>query len=223
MAMENLNNILESIQNVFKSRDSKEKELQHQKESLEMSIDTIRMEIDSLSYKALIEEDKEAIKEHEALKIELDNKLEELELTKAKIKALGKFEVSRDTRAKAAELYKVTQKEIDKKSKELGKFTTDYYKAKVELLKAAKGIIELHKEINLLPLEIKEVLDLIVPEDIGKTEEEIREYRENLRDPRYYLDLFEDNRLKYIDNKLPREDINQILNGNININPYSNK
>lgn len=217
-----LNDLIESIQKAFKVRDNKEKELHDLKLNLIESIDVINKKIDSLSYKALIEEDEAAIKEYEALKVELDQKRKELKLTEEKIKALDKFEVGIDTRKKAVEAYKSIQKEIDKNSKEIGKLTTDYYKAKAELVKVAKGIIELYKETNLLPLEIKDVLDLIDPEDIGKTEEELRNYKENLRlrEHMHYLDLFEDNRLKYLDNKVSWNDINQILNGDIRINPY---
>lgn len=220
MAIEGINTLIDSIQGVFKGRDSKKVELQKQEESLLKSVEDIKSSIDRLSYKALIEGDKKALKEYESLKEDLGAKERELEFIQEKFKALDKFEADKDMTKKALEIYKGTQKEIDARSKELGKATTDYYKAKAEMVKAAKIIIDLHQEINLLPLEIKSILDIINPEDIGKTKEDIEEYKKNLRDPRHYLDLFEDTRLKHIDNKVSRAEISQVLNGDIKINPY---
>lgn len=219
-----IENLIESIQAVFRGRDTKEKELHNQREGLAISIEAIRKNIDSLSYKALIEEEEVAIKEHEALKVELDTKVKELNVVDEKIKALGKFELSIDTRKNAVEIYKETQKAIDRKSKDLGKLTSDYYKAKVELAKKAREIDTLYKEINTLPLEVEKVLDLIVPEDIGKTEEDIREYKNRTNLGNNLSGLFEDSRYKHLDKNVSADEMRgQILNGNININPHSIK
>lgn len=220
MAIENL---IESIQAVFRGRDTKEKELHNQKESLTISIEAISKNIDSLSYKALIEEDEAAIKEHEALKVELDTKVKELKAIDEKIKALGKFEVSKDLRAKAAEAYKETQREMDKKSKELGKITTDFYKTKTELEKIVQHYVKVNREIELLPLQIQPMLDYINPEDIGKTEEDIKEYHNRANRDNYTYNLFENNRFKYQDKNVTREDIHRLYQGSISVNPYGQK
>lgn len=218
MAIENL---LESIKSVFQNKDTKEKELLEQKENIRLALENMKNRKDGLSYKALIEEDKQTMKEYESLNNEIEKKLEELNLIEEKIKALDKFKVSKDIKENAADIYKAIQKEIDNKSKELGEKADSYIKAKEEMKKTAIEITDLYKEINLLPLELGEIIDLIEPESIGKTDEELQEYKEILkrRDYDRYLYLFEDNRLKYTKD-FNRRDINQILNADIRINPY---
>ena len=218
MAIENL---LESIKSVFQHKDTKEKELLEQKENLSLAIDDLVNKKNGISYKALIEEDKQTMKEYENLNNEIEKKLEELNLIEEKIKALDKFKVSKDIKENAADIYKAIQKEIDNKSKELGKKADSYIKAREEMKKTAIEITDLYKEINLLPLELGEIIDLIEPESIGKTDEELQEYKEILkrRDYDRYLYLFEDNRLKHTKD-FNRRDINQILNADIRINPY---
>lgn len=218
MAIENL---IDSIKEVFKGRDSKKEEFENERLTILKDIDNLIGQRESLSYKALIEEDKEAIKEHEGIKVKLEIKQNELKALEEKVKALDKFELGADTRKKATDIYNEIQKEIDKKSKELGKKADIYTKARDEMKEVSLEIIKLYKDINLLPLELKEVIDLIEPESIRKTNEDIEKYKEILRSRNLdsYLYLFEDNRLKH-GKDISREDINQILNGTIIINPY---
>lgn len=216
-----IDNLIDSIKEVFRGRDSKKEEFENERLTILKDIDTLIEQRESLSYKALIEEDKEAIKEHEGIKVKLEIKQNELKALEEKVKALDKFELGADTRKKATDIYNEIQKEIDKKSKELGKKADIYTKARDEMKEVSLEIIKLYKDINLLPLELKEVIDLIEPESIRKTNEDIEKYKEILRSRNLesYLYLFEDNRLKH-GKDISREDINQILNGTIIINPY---
>lgn len=216
-----IDNLIDSIKEVFRGRDSKKEEFENERLTILKDIDNLIGQRESLSYKALIEEDKEAIKEHEGIKVKLEIKQNELKALEEKVKALDKFELGADTRKKATDIYNEIQKEIDKKSKELGKKADIYTKARDEMKEVSLEIIKLYKDINLLPLELKEVIDLIEPESIRKTNEDIEKYKEILRSRNLesYLYLFEDNRLKH-GKDISREDINQILNGTIIINPY---
>lgn len=216
-----IDNLIDSIKEVFRGRDSKKEEFENERLTILKDIDTLIEQRESLSYKALIEEDKEVIKEYEGIKVKLEIKQNELKTLEEKVKALDKFELGADTRKKATDIYNEIQKEIDKKSKELGKKADIYTKARDEMKEVSLEIIKLYKDINLLPLELKEVIDLIEPESIRKTNEDIEKYKEILRSRNLdsYLYLFEDNRLKH-GKDISREDINQILNGTIIINPY---
>lgn len=218
MAIENL---IDSIKEVFRGRDSKKEEFESERFKILKDIDTLVEKRESLSYKALIDEDKDAIKEHEGIKARLEIKQNELKALEEKVKALDKFELGVDTKKKAVDAYKEIQKEIDNNSIKLGKKLDAYTKARNELKAASLGVIELYKETNLLPLQLREVIDIIDPKDIGKTEEDIEEFKDILRTNRLerYLYLFEDNRLKHGKN-IKREEINQILNATIVINPY---
>lgn len=216
-----IDNLIDSIKEVFRGRDSKKEEFENERLTILKDIDTLIEQRESLSYKALIEEDKEVIKEYEGIKVKLEIKQNELKALEEKVKALDKFELGADTRKKATDIYNEIQKEIDKRSKELGKKADIYTKARDEIKEVSLEIIKLYKDINLLPLELKEVIDLIEPESIRKTNEDIEKYKEILRSRNLesYLYLFEDNRLKH-GKDISREDINQILNGTIVINPY---
>lgn len=216
-----IDNLIDSIKEVFRGRDSKKEEFENERLTILKDIDTLIEQRESLSYKALIEEDKEVIKEYEGIKVKLEIKQNELKALEEKVKALDKFELGADTRKKATDIYNEIQKEIDKRSKELGKKADIYTKARDEMKEVSLEIIKLYKDINLLPLELKEVIDLIEPESIRKTNEDIEKYKEILRSRNLdsYLYLFEDNRLKH-GKDISREDINQILNGTIIINPY---
>lgn len=222
MAIEKL---IDSIKEVFKGRDSKKEEFENERFRILKDIDTLVEKRESLSYKALIEEDKDAIKEYDGIKARLEIKQNQLKDLEEKVKALDKFELGVDTKKKATDVYKEIQKEIDNNSIKLGKKLDAYTKARNELKAASLGVIELYKETNLLPLQLREVIDIIDPKDIGKTEGDIEEFKEILRTNNLdrYLYLFEDTRLNY-GKDIDRKDINQILNarntGYLNINLY---
>lgn len=220
MAVNKVESLLSSIKDAFSKRDSKEEELKGKEIDLITELSEITRGMEEISYKALIEEDVESKKKHEALEVKRDKKALELEELRKKIRALDKFEVGIDTRQQALDIHKGIKAEMQAKTKEMDKKTNEYYKAKLDLEKKAAEIQDLHKEIGLLPLDLEEVIEFIEPEDIGKTKEEIEDFKENIRreDVRkrfFEIDMFE-NRNK----GLSREDINQVLNGTMYIRPH---
>ena len=194
-----IDKLVEGIQAIFNKRDSKGLELAESKESILKDIDKLVEEREGLSYKALIEEDKEAIKKFESIKKELETKEAELEATNEKIRALDKLEIGADTKEKAADIYKGIQKEIDSKAKELGKKADSYIKAKNDIKKLAIDIQDLHKEIRLLPLGLEGILEVLEPESIGKSQEDIEEFKYILsrNDLDRYLYLFDNTTFKH--------------------------
>lgn len=219
MAVDKVENLLGSIRKAFSKRDTKEEELKADIEKAEAEVREITERIDEISYKALIEEEATAFKEYQALKKEEADKIAKFELAKERLRALGKFEVGIDARKQALDIYKGIKGEMEVKVKELDKKTNEYYKAKVELEKKAREIKDLHTEIGELPVGLNEVTDFIEPTDIGKTEEDISYFKDNLgrvstRVQFFDIDMFE-NRNK----GLSREDINQLLNGTMYIYP----
>ncbi len=220
-----LDNLLDGLKEILNIKDKKYNELQNHKLKVMDEIKNITKDIEEISYKALIEEDKDSIKTHKDLKVLLKKKEDELLVIDEKIKALDKFEVDKSTKEKANGIYKEIQKEIDSNSIKLGKKLDAYTKAKNELKSTSLEIISLYNETNLLPLKLRQVLDMLDPEDIGRTEEDIEEFKEILRTSNLdrYLYLFEDTRLNHGKNT-DRKDVNRILNarntGDLNINLY---
>lgn len=219
MAVNKVESLLEGIRKAFNKRDTKEEELKRKEEGLTIEISAITRNIEGLSYKALIEEDIESKKEYETLEKERDKKALELDKVKKQIRALGKFEVGIDTRKQALDIYKGIKGEMEVKTKELDRKTNEYYKAKVELEKKAREIKDLHTEIGKLPIGLNEVTDFIEPTDIGKTEEDIRYFKDNLGRESTRVQFFDIDMFENRNKGLSREDINQLLGGTIYIHP----
>lgn len=220
MAVDKVENLLGSIRKAFSKRDSKEEELKADIEKAEKEVREITERIDEISYKALIEEEATAFKEYQALKKEEADKIAKFELAKERLRALDKFEIGIDTRQQALDIHKGIKADIEAKTKVLDSKTKEYYKAKLELEKKAREIQDLHKEIGLLPLDLKEVAEFIEPKDINKTEEELNSFIENINREDERKRFFEMDMFKNRDKGLSREDISQVLNGTIYIKPH---
>lgn len=219
MAVNKASSLLENIRNAFKVRDNKEREFKTDVENLETEVREITKRMGEISYTALVENDAMAFKEYETLKRNEEKKIADLELAKERLKALDKFELGIDTEAEALKIYKGIEKEIDLKSKELGKKTTEYYNALVELRNRAEEIKKLENEIKQLPNGLAEVVDWLNPEDIGKGEESLRPFKESIRNPGGGMYLFDADIYKYRDKKLTDSDMRLYRNGSADIRP----